>query len=346
MWGFIGSIIVFWILANLFNSQYEKRRRASSRPDSPLFTFSLSTFVAKLETESFNQLPSALLESLGIHTAIKAQSQLPSLSKSRTQRERNSSRRILSIFYEVGTFFAFGASILSLLIIAYGFFQLVNNVKDLRFMSSVGPEVIKLTKRSETPPAPSKSSAFKPSITPLIPGVTLPLWHLPFMVVALLLAQVIHEAGHAIAGAMNGLKPLRMGVLLAFPILPGAFVVLPDEAFDTDTSGRISNVASSSDRLRNDLEDGISLQVGRRGKVLNADSQLSILAAGVWHNAFTFGLLILMTWVGIGTFWRGLAWAEVNGMSVTAVDSVSIKKVEEPFLIFLSDQTVLLCNIC
>jgi len=41
-----------------------------------------------------------------------------------------------------------------------------------------------------------------------------------------------------------------------------------------------------------------------------------------------------------------LAWAEVNGMSVTAVDSVSIKKVEEPFLIFLSDQTVLLCNIC
>ncbi|KAF9096765.1 Membrane-bound transcription factor site-2 protease [Mortierella sp. AD031] len=38
-------------------------------------------------------------------------------------------------------------------------------------------------------------------LNPMIPGVTLPLAHLPYYLIALLVSGIIHEAGHAIAAA-------------------------------------------------------------------------------------------------------------------------------------------------
>lgn len=316
MWGLIISISIFWFLIHLLHRRYQETPRPSASHSSP-FNFSLTLFVAKLETERFNQLPLTLLRLIGITS--NSNSNLPLSSKSRTERGRNPSKRFLLTFYEIGSWFAFGASIASICIIVAGLFQLFNDVRSLiLFSSTTLPEgQQRLLKRSEVQnqnPIPT-SNVYRPTITPLIPGVTLPLWHLPFMVIALLLSQVIHEAGHAIAGALNGLKPLRMGLFLVFPILPGAFVVLPDDAFEVSDSSNTG--AAQIDPEVHRLPNG-------RGKLLKPDSQLSILAAGVWHNFVSFGLVSLLLWIGIGGFFRSLGWEEIEGMSVKSLDPVSI----------------------
>jgi hypothetical protein len=47
---------------------------------------------------------------------------------------------------------------------------------------------------------------------PQIPGITTPLSHLFPLLFALFVCQVIHETGHLVAAAIEGIKPLRVGV--------------------------------------------------------------------------------------------------------------------------------------
>jgi S2P endopeptidase len=45
-----------------------------------------------------------------------------------------------------------------------------------------------------------------------IPGWTIPLSHLPALLLTLFINQTIHEAGHLLAAAVDGIKPLRVSV--------------------------------------------------------------------------------------------------------------------------------------
>ncbi|KAL1412161.1 hypothetical protein Q8F55_003168 [Vanrija albida] len=68
-------------------------------------------------------------------------------------------------------------------------------------------------------------------LQPLIPGITTPLSHLPTLVLALVVAELIHEAGHALAAALDDVSPAKFALNLHL-VLPSASVIFPANAVD------------------------------------------------------------------------------------------------------------------
>lgn len=69
-----------------------------------------------------------------------------------------------------------------------------------------------------------RSEASTSILQPLVPGVNLPLWHAPYLLLAAAIATVVHEAGHALAAAADGeMRVVGVGGFLAL-FLPGAYV--------------------------------------------------------------------------------------------------------------------------
>ncbi len=89
-----------------------------------------------------------------------------------------------------------------------------------------------------------------------MPGVNLPMSHLGFYMLTLLVCVVLHEAGHALAALRERVRLHGFGFFL-FGIYPGAYV----DISDTDLNS------------------------------LSPLRQLKIYAAGVWHN----GVIVLLS---------------------------------------------------
>ncbi|KAJ7740960.1 hypothetical protein DFH07DRAFT_62558 [Mycena maculata] len=66
-------------------------------------------------------------------------------------------------------------------------------------------------------------------IKPLIPGVTVPLNHLPVILFTVFLSQIIHELGHAVSAALDAVPVMSTGVSFTV-IVPAAFVTFPAAA--------------------------------------------------------------------------------------------------------------------
>ncbi|KAF8976671.1 hypothetical protein BGZ46_008063, partial [Entomortierella lignicola] len=119
-----------------------------------------------------------------------------------------------------------------------------------------------------------------------IPGVTLPLSHLPYYLIALLVAGVFHEAGHAIAAAREKTQVSSTGIFL-YILYPGAFV---------DISSRVLAIMSPLQQLR-------------------------VICAGVWHNA----ILFIAAWIFLSTgalqfSFKLIGWKHMtDGLSVVDV---------------------------
>eukprot|EP00127_Corallochytrium_limacisporum_P001451 Clim_evm4s57 gene=Clim_evmTU4s57 len=97
-------------------------------------------------------------------------------------------------------------------------------------------------------------------LTPVVPGVNLPVSHLGYYFFALALAGVLHEMGHAIAAATEGVVVEGFGVFLAL-MYPGAYVELD----------------------------------GSHVEKLHPWNQLRIYTAGVWHNVLiSIAALVLL----------------------------------------------------
>ncbi|KAK8738431.1 hypothetical protein OTU49_003873 [Cherax quadricarinatus] len=101
------------------------------------------------------------------------------------------------------------------------------------------------------------------ALQPVVPGINLPMKELSCYFFTLLMASIIHEAGHAIAAVKEDVHVNGLGFLLMF-ILPGAYVDVPTEEIRTLTPFR----------------------------------QLKILCAGVWHNIV---LVLLALGIGLST---------------------------------------------
>ena len=98
-------------------------------------------------------------------------------------------------------------------------------------------------------------------MVPLVPGVTMPMtlsYVLPLSL-SILMSAGIHEIGHAIACAKEGIRIQSMGAFLMAPFLCGAYVRLPME------------VQAMAPRRR-----------------------LRVWSAGIWHNVLLCLVLILM----------------------------------------------------
>lgn len=119
-----------------------------------------------------------------------------------------------------------------------------------------------LVKRSD-----AESSAPPLWLTVLIPGISIPWGDVVPLFLVGLACQVAHEAGHAFAAALHWIEPMSMGLLVAFPAFPIAYVALPD-------------YASHSVRAR-----------------------WQILSAGVWHNAVVFIAITVVSLV-VSLAWR------------------------------------------
>ncbi|KAI1710362.1 peptidase family m50 domain-containing protein [Ditylenchus destructor] len=98
-------------------------------------------------------------------------------------------------------------------------------------------------------------------ITPVIPGVNIPMSHLPLFMLVLVLAGIFHEIGHAIAAVNANVRLKGFGVFL-FLVYPGAFTVI-----ETDELSR----SSCAQKLR-------------------------IFSAGIWHNIILALLGLLILW--------------------------------------------------
>lgn len=55
------------------------------------------------------------------------------------------------------------------------------------------------------------------TMTPLLPGVNLPLSHAAYLLPAVFVSLAVHEAGHALAAGAEGIRVLAAGVFLAGP---------------------------------------------------------------------------------------------------------------------------------
>ncbi|BEI85852.1 hypothetical protein CcaverHIS002_0601390 [Cutaneotrichosporon cavernicola] len=94
-----------------------------------------------------------------------------------------------------------------------------------------------------------------------IPGVTTPLSHLPTLVLALVLAQLIHEAGHALAAALDDVNPSKLQFAI-HAVVPSASVVFPSSVDYLPTRAR-ARIATS----------------------------------GPWHNLILWGCLLGLGWL-------------------------------------------------
>ncbi|KFH68772.1 hypothetical protein MVEG_05577 [Podila verticillata NRRL 6337] len=123
-------------------------------------------------------------------------------------------------------------------------------------------------------------------LVPIIPGVTLPISHLPYYLIALLVSGVVHEAGHAIAAARERTQISSSGILL-YILYPGAFVDISPRAL----------------------------------AMLSPLQQLRVICAGVWHNIVLFGFAWAFLWTGaLQLSFRIAGWREMDdGLSVVNV---------------------------
>ncbi|CAG7719303.1 unnamed protein product [Allacma fusca] len=140
--------------------------------------------------------------------------------------------------------------------------------------------------------APSNSGSTASSsylaIQPILPGWNLPLSHLPYYILAILISVVIHEMGHAVASASHRIPIISVGFSFFGPLIPAAHVEL------------------NSAQLRE----------------AKFKKQLDILTAGVWMNLY----LALITYFVMPRILPALMWpthSSGTGLAVTGVLSTS-----------------------
>ncbi|KAJ7182585.1 hypothetical protein C8R43DRAFT_7552, partial [Mycena crocata] len=124
-------------------------------------------------------------------------------------------------------------------------------------------------------------------IQPLIPGITVPLGHLPVILLAVFLSQIIHELGHAVSAALDAVPVTSAGASFTV-VVPAAFVTFPAAAMD-------------------------ALQPFARSR---------IIAAGPFHNLVFWFLLVLVNQVGTGDFLARTLYRDVSdiGRVVVGID--------------------------
>ena len=104
--------------------------------------------------------------------------------------------------------------------------------------------LLSLYQHLQPSPLPSQ-----PLLQPVLPGVNLPPSHLLHYILALLMASVYHEAGHAVAAFNCNLRMSSAGVMVV-AMFPAAFVELPTAELESRTAWQ----------------------------------QLRVFSGGVWHN--------------------------------------------------------------
>ncbi|EPB82951.1 hypothetical protein HMPREF1544_10296 [Mucor circinelloides 1006PhL] len=127
------------------------------------------------------------------------------------------------------------------------------------------------------------------TLLPMIPGLTLPINHLHYYFVALLVGAVVHEMGHGLCAGMHNLSLCHAGIFFSY-IYPGAFISIAESDLDT----------------------------------LNLWQRLQVVCAGVWHNWVLFGFCRVLNQVASRWIWCNLGWKLLSdGVSVVNIHASS-----------------------
>ncbi|KAF6760371.1 hypothetical protein DFP72DRAFT_882024 [Ephemerocybe angulata] len=124
----------------------------------------------------------------------------------------------------------------------------------------------------------------------IIPGVTVPLSDLPFIIISVFASQAFHEFGHALAASLDAIPMLSCGASLTV-LIPTAFVSLSTSLY--------------------------------RG--LSALPKARIVSAGAFHNLLMWGVLVFLRTAGIASLATALFYQDVRseGRLVVSVDQAS-----------------------
>ncbi|KAI7906075.1 uncharacterized protein BX663DRAFT_498691 [Cokeromyces recurvatus] len=187
------------------------------------------------------------------------------------------------IWFTVGVVVAAFLMIAGFFIILFAAIKIISSLAGHLFSSSNSSHYVKRSFENTARTINNDDQVF----LPMIPGITLPMSHIGYYLLALTICGLYHEAGHAIASYSQGIPIQNSGIFVLY-LYPGAFVNIPDQP------------------LQN----------------LQPWKQLKIICAGVWHNLvlylFTFlslagGLKILLLLIG----WQSLE--NTGGVSVVHV---------------------------
>ncbi|KAF5366299.1 hypothetical protein D9758_005736 [Tetrapyrgos nigripes] len=202
-------------------------------------------------------------------------------------------RRWVLVFYDIGVFFGVLGMVLAIGFLVYtAGMSGVELVKEVYSTQTQQPGRVQFVKRDvlEETHTNSNSESF---IQPIIPGVTVPLSHLPLIIGAVFIGQLVHELGHLFSGALESVPMLSAGISLTV-IIPSAFV------------------SFSSVFLEN----------------LKPPDRARIIAAGPWHNlvfwVFLLGIArianVFNGTTGLGSVVTGLLWQDVRALGRVVVD--------------------------
>ncbi|KAI9481369.1 MAG: hypothetical protein EXX96DRAFT_212104 [Benjaminiella poitrasii] len=130
------------------------------------------------------------------------------------------------------------------------------------------------------------------TLLPMIPGLTLPLDHLHYFFVALMVAALFHELGHSLCAGVFGLTIKYFGLFFTY-LYPGAFISISQADLDT----------------------------------ISPWQKIQVACAGIWHNLILYAICTGLNqandfiWCHLG--WKNLAKEEGAGVSLVRVHATS-----------------------
>ncbi|WWC73119.1 uncharacterized protein I206_107085 [Kwoniella pini CBS 10737] len=286
------------ILVTLILSIYYTSKKLTSRSSNSQWEWERSGLNVSLYTSTLNDLPRILLNKLNIGLARK-----------------------LKIIYSTGI----GFGLLGLIIALLGSFWATYNVWlevlieiEIHTLQKVNMHNISIVKRdlavdptNDLLGNEKKSNwDFAGGLQPLVPGLTMPWSHLPTLILALILNQLIHEFGHAISAALDDIQPSRFSVNLHV-MLPSMMVSFPS-SIDT----------------------------------LDPNTKMRLATSGPFHNLLTWFFIWLLTFGGLGNlFWydrskEGIVVQDIQwnsplynhlepGSLITHLDDVSLSSITD-----------------
>ncbi|KAF9261087.1 hypothetical protein L218DRAFT_543180 [Marasmius fiardii PR-910] len=252
------SLSLFWIVVHGLNTYVKRSRQVPLLPSNTTNT-QWQSRSNRLQRWS---LSNTTLDVKNLHLTVSTTAWNPfydgMMEKLRTKTYTRT-RSWMTIFYDIG----FGIGFIGMLcavcalvwlsgVLFWDLVQMPPRITQTSPLRIQKREVTELPSPRVT--VPQKSNIF---ITPIIPGVTVPLIHLPVILLAVFLCQIFHEFGHAMSAALESISLLSVGASVNV-MFPSAHVSFPPRQIE-------------------------NLSPRRKGR---------IIAGGPWHNIVMWLLLL------------------------------------------------------
>ncbi|KAF8234469.1 hypothetical protein L208DRAFT_1393838 [Tricholoma matsutake] len=195
--------------------------------------------------------------------------------------------KALMTFYDLGSVFGILGMLIGLILLSWtcGLSSLSLATKISNYSNTIPRSVTTGLARRSLEGAAASLPKYESFIKPIIPGLTVPLAHLPIILIAVFFTQIVHEFGHAIAAALESVPLLFSGASFTL-LIPSAFVTISATALTELTSRR---------RLR-------------------------IIAAGPFHNILLWCMLLTVQQTGLGS----VLWA-VGYRDLAAIGNIVVR---------------------